>query len=83
MPYFLHTEGSAQIELERGGRVEMAIEVKRTTAPTVSKGFHVGVAHLAPKERNVVHGGNDSWPMPGGVTAISLRMLLKPLEETQ
>jgi len=85
VPYFLRTEGGAEIDLvlERGGRVEMAIEVKRTTAPTVSKGFHVGVAHLAPKERYVVHGGTESWPMPGGVTAISLRTLMTRLEETQ
>jgi len=85
VPYFLRTEGGAEIDLvlERGGRVEMAIEVKRTTAPTVSKGFHVGIADLAPSERYLVHGGNDSWPMPGGVTAISLRMLMTRLEVTQ
>ena len=40
-PYFYRTEDGAEVDLvlERGGRVDMAIEIKRTTAPAASRGF--------------------------------------------
>lgn len=66
--------------LERGGRVEMAIEVKRSTAPAVSKGFRIGCADLRPRAAYVVHGGSATWPMGGGVTAISLADLTRKLQ---
>ncbi len=50
----------------------MVIEIKRSTAPTVSKGFHIARADLTPREAFVVHGGAETWPMGGGVTAISV-----------
>jgi hypothetical protein len=79
---FLRTERGAEIDLvlERGGRVEMAIEIKRSTAPTVSKGFRIGCADLRPKAAYVVHGGSATWPMGGGVTAISLADLTRRLQ---
>jgi len=65
--------------LVRGGSVEMAIEIKRTTAPTVSRGFPLACDALEPKARFVVHGGTDTWPMPHGVTAIGLSALMTQL----
>ena len=81
IPMFLRTERGAEIDLvfERGGRIEMAIEIKRTTAPTVSKGFRIGCGHLRPRAAYVVHGARDTWPMGGGVTAISLTDLMRRL----
>jgi predicted AAA+ superfamily ATPase len=82
IPSFLRTERGAEIDLvlERGGRVEMAIEIKRSTAPAVSKGFRIGCADLRPKAAFVVHGGSATWPMGGGVTAISLVDLTRRLQ---
>lgn len=82
IPTFLRTERGAEIDLvlERGGRVEMAIEIKRSTAPAVSKGFRIGCADLRPKAAFVVHGGGETWPMGGGVTAISLADLTRRLQ---
>lgn len=79
VPSFLRSEKGAEIDLvfERGGRVELAIEIKRATAPTVSRGFRVGCADLKPREAYVVHGGSESWPMGDGVTAISLTALMQ------
>lgn len=84
LPMFLRTERGAEIDLllERGGRVEIAVEVKRTTAPAVSKGFRIGCADLRPKAAYLVHGGTDTWPMGGGVTAISLPNLMQKLRES-
>jgi hypothetical protein len=80
-PYFFRTEDGAEIDLvfERGGRVELAIEIKRTTAPEVSKGFRLGCEALRPRMAYVVHGGADEWAMRGAMTAISLRGLMKRL----
>lgn len=82
VPFFFRTEDGAEIDLvfERGGRVEMAIEIKRTTAPEMTKGFRLGCEALRPRAAYVVHGGSDEWPMGHGVTAMSLRGLMKVLE---
>lgn len=81
-PYFFRTEDGAEIDLvfERGGRVEMAIEIKRTTAPVVSKGFRLACESLEPKQAFVVHGGTAQWPMSNGVSAISLEGMVRHLE---
>ena len=72
-PYFYRTEDGAEVDLvlERGGVVEAAIEIKRTTAPTVSKGFHSALEVLRPRAAYLVHGGSGQWPLGRGITAIS------------
>ncbi len=84
IPLFFRTEKGAEVDLifERGGKVEMVIEIKRSTAPVVSKGFRLACDDLAPKSAYVVHGGRETWPMPGNVRAISLMQLMQRLEET-
>lgn len=81
IPMFFRTEKGAEVDLvfERGGRVEMLVEIKRSTAPTVSRGFRTACDDLTPGAAYVVHGGADEWPMPGGVTAISLAALMRRL----
>lgn len=46
---YCRTEDGAEIDLvfERGGVVEMAIEIKRSTAPTLSPGFRIGADALS------------------------------------
>ncbi|WP_310570880.1 ATP-binding protein [Gemmatimonas sp.] len=84
-PSFLRTARGAEIDLvfERGGRVEFAIEIKRSTAPTVSRGFREGCHDLSPRAAFVVHGGSDEWPMGGDVTAISLSALMQRLRDAR
>jgi len=68
-----------------GGRVEAAIEIKRSAAASVSRGFHAGCAVLQPRARYLVHGADgadaaeDTWPAPGGVTVIGLPALAERL----
>jgi len=82
-PYFYRTEDGAEIDLlfERGGWVEMVIEIKRSTAPTLSRGFNSARQALKPREAYLVHGGTESWPMADGVTAIGLRELMQRLAD--
>jgi predicted AAA+ superfamily ATPase len=83
VPYYYRTEDGAEIDLllERGGAIEMAIEVKRSSAPTLSKGFHLARAALQPARSFVVHSGAETWPMGDGVTAITLPSLMRSLAE--
>lgn len=80
-PLYFRTEKGAEADLvfERGGRVEMVLEVKRSTAPTVSKGFHIARDDLCAREAYVVHGGKGTWPAGDGVTAIAVSDLLAKL----
>ena len=83
-PYFYRTEDGAEIDLlfERGGSVDTVIEIKRSTAPTLSRGFNLARQALKPREAYLVHGGTDSWPMADGVTAIGLRELMRRLADS-
>ena len=79
--YFYRTESGAEVDLlfERAGVVEMAIEIKRSTAPVVSKGFRLACDTLRPKVTYVVHGGDDTWPLEQGITAVALPELMRRL----
>ena len=64
---------------ERGGKPEVAIEIKRSSAPTLSRGFHLAREVLKVKESYLVHGGDGTWPEADGVTAIGLVELMRKL----
>jgi uncharacterized protein len=78
-PYFYRTEHGAEIDLlfERGGKPEVAIEIKRSSASTLSSGFHSARDVLKVEESYLVHGGADTWPEGDGVTAIGLVDLMR------
>ena len=80
-PYFFRTADGTEVDLvfERAGRVELAIEVKRSTAPVASRAFRSACDAIKPQAACIVHGGDDTWPMGGGVTAIALPELMKRL----
>lgn len=80
-PHYYRTEDGAEIDLlfERGGKIELAIEIKRSSAPEPSKGFRSGLDVLRPRHAFIVHGGEGSWPAGHGITAVSLADLMKEL----
>ena len=83
-PYYYRTADGAEVDLlfERAGRVEMMIEIKRSTAPELSKGFRSAQDVLRPKEAYLLHGGSDTWPIGKAVTAMSLAELMRKLDAT-
>jgi predicted AAA+ superfamily ATPase len=70
---YYRTSGGAEVDLitEIAGNI-WAIEIKRSTAPTVSKGFYSACEDLTPKRKIVVHAGDDSFPMSGDIEALTL-----------
>lgn len=76
-PYFYRTHDGAEIDLllERGGQPEIAIEIKRSSAPTLDKGFGMACDDLKISQRYVVYPGHESYPVRHGAQAIGLAAL--------
>ena len=73
LPYYYRTSAGAEIDLilEFSGQEKWAIEIKRSSAPALSKGFHIACEDIGADRKFVVYSGSDSFSMGGDVTAIS------------
>lgn len=75
--HYYRTSGGAEIdlfvELPQGAR--WAVEIKRSTAPAASRGFHEACADLDPQRRLIVHPGTEQFPLAHGVEAVPLTTL--------
>ncbi len=80
---YFRTADGAEIDLvlERGGRPEMAIEVKRSSAPSPDRGFATACDDLSIAERYVVYPGGERFPLRQGALAIGLGELMGRLRE--
>jgi predicted AAA+ superfamily ATPase len=77
VPYFYRTQVGAEIDLllEKGGRPEIAIEVKRSMAPSPERGFSLACDDLQIEQRYVVYPGTERIPLRHGAQAIGLQEL--------
>ncbi len=76
--YFFRTAAGAEIDLllDLGLRHGLwAIEIKRSLAPKLERGFHVALDDLQPRRAFVVHAGSDRYPKSERIEAIGLREL--------
>ncbi|UUZ72300.1 ATP-binding protein [Polaromonas sp. P1(28)-8] len=82
-PYFYRTHDGAEIDLllERGGQPEIAIEVKRSSAPTLDKGFGMACDDLKVLQRYVVYPGEETYPVRHGAQAIGLAALARQMQD--
>ena len=69
---FWRTAAGAEIDLvlSRGDSVRIVAEIKATSLPKLSRGFHQGCEDLRPEEKWVVYAGNVPIPLAHGVTAL-------------
>ena len=76
-PYFYRTQVGAEIDLllEKGGRPEIAIDVKRSMAPSPERGFSLACDDLQIEQRYVVYPGPERIPLRHGAQAIGLQEL--------
>jgi predicted AAA+ superfamily ATPase len=79
---FYRTAVGAEIDLllTLPDRQLWAIEVKRSSAPKVEKGFHIACADLQPHKRFVVYPGTERIPLGQGTEAIGLHALATALQ---
>ncbi len=79
--HFYRTSGGAEIDLLLawpGGEL-WAIEIKRSSAPKVERGFHSACDDLKPSQKWVVYPGQESYPLAADIQAISLHGLCEKL----
>ena len=76
---YYRTAGGAEVDLvlDLGAGEIWAIEIKRSSAPKVSRGFHSGCDDLRPARRFVVHGGNESFPLAADIRAVTVRAMVE------
>ncbi len=67
--FYYGTPGGAEIDLilEFSVTEKWAIEIKRKSAPSVSKGFHIACQDIKPDRKYVVYSGKDSFSIGDGV----------------
>jgi predicted AAA+ superfamily ATPase len=81
---FYRTSAGAEIDLVLslpGGEL-WAVEIKRSSAPTVEKGFHFACADLKSTRQFIVYPGEERFPLGAKTDAIGLRGLAQLLRET-
>jgi uncharacterized protein len=81
-PYFYRTSAGAEIDLLLDfGQETWAIEIKKTTAPKLSKGFHIACEDLKPARKYVVYGGDEAFRLTQDIMAIPLLVLMDEISE--
>ena len=78
---YYRTAVGAEIDLllELPGNKVWAIEIKRSSAPTVTRGFHVACHDVAATRRIVVSSANTKFPMAGDIEHLPLLVLMQEL----
>jgi uncharacterized protein len=81
--YFYRTSAGAELDLllELPNRQRWAIEIKRSTAPAISKGFHTAADDLQATRRLVVYSGSEDFSLGQNVRATSLLNLQQTLSQ--
>ena len=76
--FFYRTRAGAEIDLllRLPNLESWAVEVKRSTAPRVPKGFRIATEDVGATRRFIVYPGTDTYPLAEGVTATPLPALM-------
>ena len=70
--HFWATHSGAELDLVVGrGQRRVGVEIKRTTAPKVTRSMRTAVQDLDLKELIVIHAGRDSYPLGAKVRAVA------------
>ena len=78
---YYRTVGGAEIDLviELGASEIWAIEIERSTAPRVSRGFHSACQDLQPARKLVVYPGRERFPLGRGIEVVPLNAICDEL----
>lgn len=78
---YYRTTAQAEVDLVlEGPKNEVwAVEVKRSLAPKVTKGFHYACDDIQATRKYVIYSGNERFPLPNGVEVIGLIEFLQLL----
>ena len=78
--YFWATHSGAEIDLlvQRRGRLR-GFEVKRTSSPAVTRSMRSAVADLDLRSLDVIHAGEETFPLAKGIRAVAAAKMLDDL----
>ena len=78
--YFWGAHSGAEIDLlvRQAGRLR-ALEVKRTSSPTITRSMRTAVADLKIESLDVIHAGGETFPLGPGIRAIAAVRMLEDL----
>ncbi len=79
---YYRTAGGAEIDLvlTLPGGSKWAVEIKRSSAPGVERGFHFACEDLKPKKRFVVYPSEEGYPLDAKTEVMGLRALGETLQ---
>ena len=75
--YRSQTGTEIDLILEGPGRQVWAVEIKRSAAPALSRGFHNGCEDVGATRKYVIYAGSERFPMPKNTEAIGLIDFMK------
>lgn len=81
---FYRTQAGSEIDLilEMGVKGTWAIEIKRSSAPKLGRGFYAALEDIKPDKTFVIYTGDNSYPYSEGIDIITLPELLEKLQDT-
>ncbi|MFH1845361.1 MAG: ATP-binding protein [bacterium] len=78
--FFWATHAGAELDfLVVRGQARLGFEVKRTTSPRTTKSMHIALADLKLKSLDVIHAGENTFPLAESIRAVSVSRLLADL----
>lgn len=79
--WYYRTSVGAEIDLviEKGSNEVWAIEIKKSLAPTVSKGFYIACEDIKATHRFLVYSGSEVYPAAHGVMVMPVLEMMKKL----
>ncbi|PIE02786.1 MAG: ATPase [Acidobacteria bacterium] len=79
---FYRTAAGAEIDLVLRVNGELwAIEIKHSTIPKLTKGFHLACQDILPARKYIVYSGKETYKTKEGVIVVSLTQMLNKLTE--
>ena len=78
---YYRTSGGAEVDLviDFGAGELWAVEIKRSSAPSISKGFHSACDDLKPSRKFIVHAGDECFPLAKDIEATTITGLVEEL----
>jgi predicted AAA+ superfamily ATPase len=79
--FFWGTHGGAELDLliTRGTR-RLGFEIKRTTSPRTTRSMYSATENLRLDHLDVLHAGEDTFPLREGIRAVAFRRLCEDVE---
>jgi predicted AAA+ superfamily ATPase len=80
---FYRTSAGAEVDLvlELPGDQRWVIEVKRSSAPKLERGFYHACEDLRPQRRFVIYNGSERYPLNAETEALGLREMVELLAD--